>query len=164
MGVNLAPLLLHISWKTNRQYQFNGINLLKPPIQNSMKANKLSWHDRLSTDGIRFFLLQENVKKSPKIDENRSYWRRKSSYFPNGWEISMILPGTLSPNPTRSSFDRMLRRIISRYSMITLRHIHNPDKYVVLQISTRNSYFSLDWSAITWHSFRLLLSISFGQI
>ena len=122
----------------------------------------------LSVDVISFFCYKKMSKKSPKIDENRSYWRRKSSYLPNDWEMSMIL-SELSPLPSplsnfHSPFDGMLRYMISRYSMIALRHIHNPDKQIVLQIFTRISYFSLDWSSLTWHSFRLLLSISLGQI
>ena len=121
----------------------------------------------LSVDVISFFCYKKMSKKSPKIDENRSYWRRKSSYLPNDWEMSMILsepPFPFPPSNFHSTFDWILRYMISRYSMIALRHIHNPDKQIVLQIFTRNSYFSLDWFSLTWHSFRLLLSISLGQI
>ena len=85
----------------------------------------------------------------------------------NSWEMSMILsepPLPFPPSNFHSPFDGMLRYMISRYSMIALRHIHNPDKQIVLQIFTRNSYFSLDWFSLTWHSFRLLLSITLGQI
>ena len=74
------------------------------------------------------------------------------------------IPSPIPPSNFHSPFDGMLRYMISRYSMIALRHIHNPDKQIVLQIFTRNSYFSLDWSSLTWHRFRLLLSISLGQI
>ena len=45
--------------------------------------------------------------------------------------------------------------------MIVHRHIQNPDKQM---LETRNSNFSVDWSATTLHRLRLLHSVSLGQI
>ena len=106
LGINLTRFPLYISWKANRQYQFNIIKLLKQPTQRGMKAKKLSWHDMSSADVISIFCYKKMSKK--KIDENRSYWRRKSSYLPNDNDIdimSMTLLGMPSPThlPTPKS-------------------------------------------------------------
>ena len=46
LGVNLTRFPLYISWKANRQYQFNIIKPLKQPTQRGMKVKKtkLTWY------------------------------------------------------------------------------------------------------------------------
>ena len=93
--------------------------------------------------------------------------------------MSLKFSGTPSPPPPHTAFSGLNRwpaslfqhfwynitcSMIFWYFMIVQRHIQNPDKKMFLQIFTRNYNFSLGWSATTLHNFRLLNSVSLGQI
>ena len=106
LGVNLTRFPLYISWKANRQYQFNIIKLLKQPTQRGMKAKKLSWHDMSSADVISIFCYKKmSKKKLMKIDhtdeENLHIFRTTMILILCQWHYwECPLPPTFQlPNP-----------------------------------------------------------------